>query len=106
MSLGRGHQRGPRSTFFICLELNELEEFTRESTVARLGRDGKKLAEITGPRSPMWAEVIGPRSPWAEVTCIPIHLNTYIMDLRPLQIFSHLLSAGIVFRRQNLEYHF
>ena len=68
-SLGRCHQSGPRSSFFFY-EWNELEELTRESTVARLGRDEKKWAEITGQRSLKWAEVTGPRSPSAEVTCI------------------------------------
>ena len=57
MSLGRGHQRRPRSTFFICFELNELEELTRESTIARLGQDGKKLAEITNVGRGHWAEI-------------------------------------------------
>ena len=32
----------------------------------------------------------------------PIHLNTYDMGLRPLQIFFYFYSAGIDFSRQNL----
>ena len=50
---------------------SELEKVTGESNVNRLGREEKKWAKVTGPRSPKGAEVTGPRSPWAEVTCIP-----------------------------------
>ena len=52
-SLGRGHQSGPRSQFFIfIMEWGELEKVTGESNVYRLGRDEKKWAEVTGPKSP------------------------------------------------------
>ena len=69
-SLGRGHQSGPRSQFVISYDSNELEKVTGKSNGNRLGREKKKWAEVTRPRSPKWAEVTGPRSPWAEVTCI------------------------------------
>ena len=41
--MGRGHH------FLFFYEWNESDELTGESTVARLGREGKKWAEITGP---------------------------------------------------------
>ena len=63
-SLGRGHQSVPRSPFIIFFWWSELEKVTGESNVNRLGREEKKWAEVTGPRSPKWAEVTGPRSPW------------------------------------------
>ena len=61
--MGRGHH------FLFFYEWSELEKVTGESNVNRLGREEKKWAEVTRPRSPKWAEITGPRSPWAEVTC-------------------------------------
>ena len=43
--MGRGHQ------FLLFYECNELEVLTGESTVANLGQEREKCAEITGPRS-------------------------------------------------------
>ena len=57
MSLGRGHQSGPRLPFLIFYEWIELEKVTGESNVNRLGREEK-----SGPRSLGRDHQSGPRS--------------------------------------------